>query len=80
MSFEDKQLTCKECGNEFLFTSREQDFYAEKGFTKQPGRCRSCRKSERSPGSNKLSLQRDREIFMERLEYCLDKKNDFIAK
>ena len=31
--YEDKTLVCKECGNEFVFTAGEQEFYAEKGFT-----------------------------------------------
>ena len=29
MVFEDKTLTCKECGAEFVFTAGEQEFYAE---------------------------------------------------
>lgn len=28
--YEDKTLVCKECGNEFVFTAGEQEFYAEK--------------------------------------------------
>lgn len=40
---QDKTLTCKDCGQEFVFTASEQDFYAEKGFTNQPTRCKSCR-------------------------------------
>ena len=28
--FEDKTLTCKECGAEFVFTAGEQEFYAKK--------------------------------------------------
>ena len=32
--YEDKTLICKECGNEFVFTAGEQEFYAEKGFEK----------------------------------------------
>ena len=28
--YEDKTLTCKECGAEFVFTAGEQEFYAEK--------------------------------------------------
>ena len=39
----DKTLTCRDCGTQFVFTSREQEFYAEKGFTNEPGRCASCR-------------------------------------
>ncbi|MBE6710819.1 MAG: zinc-binding protein, partial [Ruminococcaceae bacterium] len=26
--YEDKTLKCKECGNEFVFTAGEQEFYA----------------------------------------------------
>ncbi len=41
--FEDKTLVCKECGNEFVFTAGEQEFYAEKGFQNEPQRCKDCR-------------------------------------
>ena len=27
--YEDKTLVCKECGQEFVFTAGEQEFYAE---------------------------------------------------
>ena len=37
--FEDKTLVCRECGAEFVFTASEQQFYAEKGFQNEPGRC-----------------------------------------
>ena len=36
--FEDKTLVCKECGNEFVFTAGEQEFYAERGFRKNATR------------------------------------------
>ena len=41
--FEDKTLVCRECGAEFVFTASEQQFYAEKGFQNEPGRCPACR-------------------------------------
>lgn len=41
--YEDKTLVCKECGQEFTFSASEQEFYAEKGFTNEPQRCKSCR-------------------------------------
>ena len=41
--YEDKTLVCKECGNEFIFTAGEQEFYAEKGFENEPQRCKDCR-------------------------------------
>lgn len=41
--YNDKTLVCKDCGQEFTFTAREQEFYAEKGFTNEPQRCKTCR-------------------------------------
>lgn len=49
--YEDKTLTCRDCGAEFVFTASEQDFYAQKGFQNQPGRCPACRVQRRSSGS-----------------------------
>ena len=40
--YEDKTLICKDCGNEFIFTAGEQEFYAEKGFQNEPLRCKDC--------------------------------------
>ena len=28
--YEDKKLVCKDCGQEFVFTAGEQEFYAER--------------------------------------------------
>ncbi|HOJ77399.1 MAG TPA: zinc-ribbon domain containing protein [Bacillota bacterium] len=41
--FQDKTLTCKDCGQEFVFSASEQEFYASKGFENEPGRCPECR-------------------------------------
>ena len=43
MAFEDKTLKCKDCGKDYVFTSGEQQFYAEKGFENEPVRCKDCR-------------------------------------
>jgi CxxC-x17-CxxC domain-containing protein len=45
---EDKIITCKDCHNQFVFTAREQQFFAEKGFQNQPQRCRDCRSARRT--------------------------------
>ena len=49
----DKNLVCKECGSNFVFTASEQEFFAEKGFTNEPGRCPDCRRArkERNNGA-----------------------------
>ena len=43
MSFQDKTLTCRDCGQQFTFTAGEQEFYAAKGLQNEPGRCPDCR-------------------------------------
>jgi hypothetical protein len=40
---EDKKIVCKDCGEEFVFTAGEQEFYKEKGFDNEPKRCKPCR-------------------------------------
>ena len=46
--YEDKKLICKDCGNEFVFTAGEQEFYAEKGFQNEPQRCKPCRDARKN--------------------------------
>ena len=48
---QDKTLTCRECSVDFIFTSSEQDFYAEKGLTNEPGRCPECRAARKRKGT-----------------------------
>ena len=45
--YQDKTLVCKDCGNEFVFTAGEQEFYDSKGFTNEPQRCKSCRNAKK---------------------------------
>lgn len=45
--YEDKTLVCKDCGQEFVFTAGEQEFYAEKGFQNEPQRCKACRDAKK---------------------------------
>lgn len=44
---EDKKIKCKDCGEEFIFTVGEQEFYKEKGFENDPVRCQSCRRAKK---------------------------------
>ncbi|HBI56928.1 MAG TPA: zinc-binding protein [Firmicutes bacterium] len=57
MEYTDKTLQCRDCGADFIFTAGEQEFYAEKGFTNEPGRCNDCRsrrRRERSGGNREM--------------------------
>lgn len=44
---QDKTLICKDCGQEFIFSVSEQEFFAEKGFSNEPSRCLDCRAARR---------------------------------
>lgn len=46
--FEEKTLVCQDCGQDFVFTIGEQEFYAEKGFENEPKRCKDCRTNRRN--------------------------------
>ncbi len=43
MEYTDKTLNCSDCGADFTFSAGEQEFFATKGLTNEPGRCPDCR-------------------------------------
>ena len=45
--FEDKTISCRDCGSDFIFTAGEQGYYLEKGLLNDPQRCPSCRANRR---------------------------------
>jgi CxxC-x17-CxxC domain-containing protein len=47
VAFQDQTLTCSDCGQEFNWTSAEQEFYQKKGFENQPKRCPNCRQAKK---------------------------------
>lgn len=57
MDFQDKKLTCRDCGNEFLFTIGEQGFYLEKGLLNEPQRCPDCRANRRRERTTSASTK-----------------------
>lgn len=66
--YTDKSLTCADCSAPFAFTAREQEFYAEKGFTSEPRRCASCRAARKAdrgvvaPRGARMGSSSDREL------------------
>ncbi len=57
--YNDKNLTCRDCGESFVFSASEQEFFAEKGFENEPTRCLSCRNVRR----NRNSTGQSRELY-----------------
>ena len=48
MAFSDRDLTCVECNQSFVFSADDQQYHADKGFQNDPKRCPSCRQARRS--------------------------------
>src|SRR5204862_6887810 len=55
MSFSDITLTCKDCGNPFVFTAGEQEFYQQRGLMNQPRRCPHSRAARTPSGGGRPS-------------------------
>lgn len=43
MPYQDQTLTCRDCSKTFVFTAGAQEFFAQKGYTNAPTRCKDCR-------------------------------------
>jgi CxxC-x17-CxxC domain-containing protein len=54
MSGSDLLLTCSDCGQEFVFTAGEQQFYQERGYS-APRRCKPCRQAKQASGGGGYS-------------------------
>ena len=48
MGYEDKTITCVECGAEFVFSAEEQALFASKGYQNDPKRCVPCRQARKA--------------------------------
>lgn len=48
----DKKIKCQDCGEDFIFTERDQNFYQEKGF-EPPKRCKFCRNARKNKYTNR---------------------------
>ncbi len=62
--YADKNLICKDCGNEFVFSAGEQEFYAEKNFQNEPARCKDCRDAK------KTAARKPREMYDAICAHC----------
>lgn len=63
--YQDRYLTCRDCGTEFVFSASEQEFYAEKGFTNDPGRCPNCRavRKDQNRRNDRGGFRQRRQMF-----------------
>ena len=62
MEKKDITITCKDCHKDFSFTTGEQEFYEERGYT-APKACKDCRdakKAQRNNSNYRNSYNEDR--------------------
>lgn len=64
MSYADKTLTCRDCGQKFTFSVSEQQFFAERGFQNEPSRCPECRAERKASGGDRRPSPGSRERQM----------------
>jgi hypothetical protein len=57
-TYKDKTLSCRECEADFIFSSEEQDFFHEKGYTNEPVRCKECRAAKKARMDGDQGAQR----------------------
>jgi len=49
--FADRVINCVDCGSQFVHSAGAQEFFAQKGFTSDPKRCKNCRDNKKGgPG------------------------------
>jgi chromosome segregation ATPase len=65
------QLTCRQCGNEFILTKAEQEFYELKGFN-LPSRCKECRSSKQARVQPLVCSQCGTELDKGKSIYCIN--------
>jgi CxxC-x17-CxxC domain-containing protein len=62
MDYEDRDLTCSDCGETFVFTARDQEFFSSKGF-QDPKRCPQCRRARKAQRDGGYGGGRERQEF-----------------
>ena len=60
VTYVDRQLSCVDCGVEFIHSAADQEFYAQRGFVSEPKRCTSCRASRRQARESGYDVSRHR--------------------
>ncbi len=74
MMYNDKQLSCRDCGADFVFSASEQEFYASKGFENEPTRCPTCRAARKAQNGGgrggRMGDRGERQMFTTTCSSC----------
>ncbi len=47
-TMQDEDLKCRDCGDTFVFTAGEQEFFVKMKFTNRPSRCKECQAAHKA--------------------------------
>ena len=70
MDFQDKSLQCSDCGQQFIFTTGEQEFYSSRGLQNEPKRCPECRQVRKSQRYGNNGYRAPRQMFAVTCAQC----------
>ncbi|OGO19593.1 MAG: zinc-binding protein [Chloroflexi bacterium RBG_16_50_11] len=72
MSFQEKTLTCSDCGATFTFSAEDQEFFQSKGYTNEPKRCPECRQARKTEryGNSGGGFRPQRQMFPATCAQC----------
>ncbi len=62
--FEPKIIVCCDCKQEFAFTAGAQEYFAERGYTEEPKRCKTCHtKYKKLQRHSKAPVKQEEEYY-----------------
>jgi len=67
--YSDMNITCRQCGKEFVFTKAEQEFFERQGFA-LPRRCKECRSRKENEPQHLVCSQCGTKLQKEASIYC----------
>lgn len=72
MAFQDKTLTCSDCGTAFTFAAQEQELFQQRGYSNEPKRCPECRQARKSQrgDSGGYSSGGNRQMYSAKCAQC----------
>jgi len=69
VAYTEKTLTCQDCGQSFVFSADDQEFFAGKGYS-EPKRCPSCRQARKTERGGGRQSYGQRQLFSVTCSNC----------
>jgi CxxC-x17-CxxC domain-containing protein len=70
LSYQDKSLTCVDCGATFTFSADEQELFKTRGYLNEPKRCPTCRQAKRAARNSGGNFGTRRQMYTVTCSAC----------